>query len=196
MSDSNRLNGTVRSLDPGYEWRYEYYDYEDPVSFEGLAAHRYSIVIVFWVGLAVFVIFMFFVLTLLAKTRAPHPESREAVVTRRAHLPDCMEQLNLNVLQHNASFPSEPPLQHTSRPLLPCLVHEEERGRPGSSATTGPCGPGAGAAHMDLRVGLMGGGGAACGGPPDPFSGPAAALGAGVLTRETPENFDIPNVVH
>lgn len=33
-----------------------------------------SIVIGFWVGLAVFVIFMFFVLTLLTKTGAPHPE--------------------------------------------------------------------------------------------------------------------------
>lgn len=33
-----------------------------------------SIVIGFWVGLAVFVIFMFFVLTLLTKTGAPHQE--------------------------------------------------------------------------------------------------------------------------
>lgn len=33
-----------------------------------------SIVIGFWVGLAVFVIFMFFVLTLLTKTGAPNPE--------------------------------------------------------------------------------------------------------------------------
>lgn len=33
-----------------------------------------SIVIGFWVGLAVFVIFMFFVLMLLTKTRAPHQE--------------------------------------------------------------------------------------------------------------------------
>ncbi|XP_030201784.1 melanocortin-2 receptor accessory protein 2A isoform X1 [Gadus morhua] len=54
-----------------YVWQYEYYDDEEPVSFEGLRAHRYSIVIGFWVGLAVFVIFMFFVLTLLTKTGAP-----------------------------------------------------------------------------------------------------------------------------
>lgn len=33
-----------------------------------------SIVIGFWVGLAVFVIFMFFVLTLLTKTGVPHQE--------------------------------------------------------------------------------------------------------------------------
>ncbi|CDQ78830.1 unnamed protein product [Oncorhynchus mykiss] len=60
--------------DPDYKWTYEYYDDDEPVSFEGLKAHRYSIVIGFWVGLAVFVIFMFFVLTLLTKTGAPHPE--------------------------------------------------------------------------------------------------------------------------
>ncbi|KAA0720858.1 Melanocortin-2 receptor accessory protein 2B [Triplophysa tibetana] len=56
-----------------YEWRYEYYDDEESVFFEGLKANRYSVVIGFWVGLAVFVIFMFFVLTLLTKTGAPHP---------------------------------------------------------------------------------------------------------------------------
>ncbi|XP_043922081.1 melanocortin-2 receptor accessory protein 2 [Protopterus annectens] len=66
----------TQSKSEDYIWSYEYYDYE-PVSFEGLKAHRYSIVIGFWVGLAVFVIFMFFVLTLLTKTGAPHQESRE-----------------------------------------------------------------------------------------------------------------------
>ncbi|XP_068137685.1 melanocortin-2 receptor accessory protein 2 isoform X3 [Hyperolius riggenbachi] len=59
-----------------YTWEYEYYDYA-PVSFEGLKAHKYSIVIGFWVGLAVFVMFMFFVLTLLTKTGAPHQENLE-----------------------------------------------------------------------------------------------------------------------
>ncbi|XP_058020078.1 melanocortin-2 receptor accessory protein 2 [Ahaetulla prasina] len=56
-----------------YTWEYEYYEY-GPVSFEDLKAHKYSIVIGFWVGLAVFVIFMFFVLTLLTKTGVPHQE--------------------------------------------------------------------------------------------------------------------------
>ncbi|CAG03652.1 unnamed protein product, partial [Tetraodon nigroviridis] len=55
-----------------YIWQYEYYDDEEPVSFEGLRANRYSIVICFWVGLAVFVFFTFFVLMLLTKTRGPH----------------------------------------------------------------------------------------------------------------------------
>ncbi|XP_053565061.1 melanocortin-2 receptor accessory protein 2 [Bombina bombina] len=59
-----------------YTWEYEYYEYA-PVSFEGLKAHKYSIVIGFWVGLAVFVIFMFFVLTLLTKTGAPHQENAD-----------------------------------------------------------------------------------------------------------------------
>uniref|UniRef100_A0A8C5RAU7 Melanocortin 2 receptor accessory protein 2 n=1 Tax=Laticauda laticaudata TaxID=8630 RepID=A0A8C5RAU7_LATLA len=55
-----------------YTWEYEYYEY-GPVSFEDLKAHKYSIVIGFWVGLAVFVIFMFFVLTWLTKTGVTHP---------------------------------------------------------------------------------------------------------------------------
>nr|XP_057913578.1 melanocortin-2 receptor accessory protein 2-like isoform X2 [Doryrhamphus excisus] len=72
MSSHNRSQSSARRSD--YVWQYEYYD-EEPVSFEGLKAHRYSIVIGFWVGLAVFVIFMFFVLTLLTKTGAPHQEN-------------------------------------------------------------------------------------------------------------------------
>ncbi|KAG8582129.1 hypothetical protein GDO81_007931 [Engystomops pustulosus] len=63
-----------QSPNTDYRWEYEYYEYA-PVSFEGLKAHKYSIVIGFWVGLAVFVIFMFFVLTLLTKTGAPHQEN-------------------------------------------------------------------------------------------------------------------------
>uniref|UniRef100_A0A3Q0RR90 Melanocortin 2 receptor accessory protein 2b n=1 Tax=Amphilophus citrinellus TaxID=61819 RepID=A0A3Q0RR90_AMPCI len=75
MSDfHNRSQTSARRSD--YVWQYEYYDDEEPVSFEGLKAHRYSIVIGFWVGLAVFVIFMFFVLTLLTKTGAPHQETK------------------------------------------------------------------------------------------------------------------------
>ncbi|GAB1294503.1 Cytochrome b5 reductase 4 [Apodemus speciosus] len=62
---------------PDYTWEYEYYEI-GPVSFEGLKAHKYSIVIGFWVGLAVFVIFMFFVLTLLTKTGAPHQDNAES----------------------------------------------------------------------------------------------------------------------
>ncbi|XP_077567675.1 melanocortin-2 receptor accessory protein 2A-like [Stigmatopora nigra] len=72
MSSLNRSQSGVRRGD--YVWQYEYYD-EEPVSFEGLKAHRYSIVIGFWVGLAVFVIFMFFVLTLLSKTGSPIQEN-------------------------------------------------------------------------------------------------------------------------
>ncbi|XP_077443606.1 melanocortin-2 receptor accessory protein 2-like [Stigmatopora argus] len=75
MSALNRSQSGVRRGD--YVWQYEYYD-EEPVSFEGLKAHRYSIVIGFWVGLAVFVIFMFFVLTLLSKTGSPIQENPDA----------------------------------------------------------------------------------------------------------------------
>ncbi|XP_028997860.1 melanocortin-2 receptor accessory protein 2A-like [Betta splendens] len=76
----NRSESSARRSD--YVWQYEYYDDEEPVSFEGLKAHRYSIVIGFWVGLAVFVIFMFFVLTLLTKTGAPHQENPDSAEKR------------------------------------------------------------------------------------------------------------------
>ncbi|NXG41815.1 MRAP2 protein, partial [Psilopogon haemacephalus] len=72
---SNRTSQQALS-NSDYTWEYEYYEY-GPVSFEGLKAHKYSIVIGFWVGLAVFVIFMFFVLTLLTKTGAPHQDNAE-----------------------------------------------------------------------------------------------------------------------
>ncbi|XP_051880403.1 melanocortin-2 receptor accessory protein 2-like isoform X2 [Pristis pectinata] len=74
MSEDNPAANKTTVSNSDYIWGYEYYDYE-PVSFEGLKAHRYSIVIGFWVGLAVFVLFMFFVLTLLTKTGAPHQEN-------------------------------------------------------------------------------------------------------------------------
>ncbi|XP_032876355.1 melanocortin-2 receptor accessory protein 2 isoform X2 [Amblyraja radiata] len=74
MSTDNPTTNKTTISNSDYIWGYEYYDYE-PVSFEGLKAHRYSIVIGFWVGLAVFVLFMFFVLTLLTKTGAPHQEN-------------------------------------------------------------------------------------------------------------------------
>lgn len=73
---SNRTSPQSAS-NSDYTWEYEYYEI-GPVSFEGLKAHKYSIVIGFWVGLAVFVIFMFFVLTLLTKTGAPHQDNAES----------------------------------------------------------------------------------------------------------------------
>ncbi|CAL8287412.1 unnamed protein product [Merluccius merluccius] len=179
MSESKRINGTLRPVAAGYEWRYEYYEYEEPVSFEGLAAHQYSVVIVFWVGLAVFVIFLFFVLTLLAKTGvAPPPE--DAFGKRRAHLAaGRMEQLHLHTLQHNVAFTSDPLLcaatASSSRSLLHRQVHEEEMGKP--------------AANRDLGVGPM----AARDGPPGPAAAPETRV---LLARETAEDFGIPNVVH
>uniref|UniRef100_A0A3Q3DX05 Melanocortin 2 receptor accessory protein 2b n=1 Tax=Hippocampus comes TaxID=109280 RepID=A0A3Q3DX05_HIPCM len=74
MSSHNRSQSSARRGD--YVWQYEYYD-DEPVSFEGLKAHRYSIVIGFWVGLAVFVIFMFFVLTMLTKTGLTHDPKKD-----------------------------------------------------------------------------------------------------------------------
>uniref|UniRef100_A0A672K171 Melanocortin 2 receptor accessory protein 2b n=1 Tax=Sinocyclocheilus grahami TaxID=75366 RepID=A0A672K171_SINGR len=97
-----------------YEWHYEYYDDEEPVSFEGLRANRYSIVIGFWVGLAVFVIFMFFVLMLLTKTGAPIPDPSE----KHHGLADCV------LLGGSQAF-SLPPLPDESRSLFHFYIHEE-----------------------------------------------------------------------
>ncbi|XP_061430891.1 basic proline-rich protein-like [Lethenteron reissneri] len=44
---------------------YEEYEYEYNVSFEGLSANKYSIVIGFWIGLAAFIVFLFTALALM-----------------------------------------------------------------------------------------------------------------------------------
>ncbi|XP_051577118.1 melanocortin-2 receptor accessory protein 2A [Myxocyprinus asiaticus] len=108
-----------------YEWSYEYYDDEEPVSFEGLKAHRYSIVIGFWVGLAVFVIFMFFVLTLLTKTGAPHPEAAEPY-EKRMRLTSCAEGLRGQRVADAQTGLSRPLLEE-SRSFFHCYINEEER---------------------------------------------------------------------
>ncbi|XP_078143413.1 melanocortin-2 receptor accessory protein 2A [Centroberyx gerrardi] len=123
MSGFNRPNGTGAPPDPDYEWRYEYYD-DEPVSFEGLKAHRYSIVIGFWVGLAVFVIFMFFVLTLLTKTGAPHPDGGEPC-EKRVRLAACADL-------DDAAPPPCPRGPPSSRSLFQCFVTEEDRGSAGA----------------------------------------------------------------
>ncbi|ROJ29330.1 Melanocortin-2 receptor accessory protein 2A [Anabarilius grahami] len=158
-----------------YEWSYEYYDDEEPVSFEGLKAHRYSIVIGFWVGLAVFVIFMFFVLTLLTKTGAPHPEAAEPY-EKRMRLTSCAEGLGRQREADTRTGLSRPLLEE-SRSLFHCYINEEERdgGRVTSNA--------GGAAH-----GRMGSGG-------------LVVQSMGMETREEREaallaHFNIPNFVN
>ncbi|XP_061423861.1 melanocortin-2 receptor accessory protein 2 [Lethenteron reissneri] len=83
---SVRTPGGNRSKE--YYWDFEYYDYE-PISFEGLRAHRYSIVIGFWVGIASFVLFMFFILVMLVRSGTTDDRrrcsSRGPSVRRRAH---------------------------------------------------------------------------------------------------------------
>ncbi|XP_048349855.1 melanocortin-2 receptor accessory protein [Sphaerodactylus townsendi] len=54
-----------------YIWSYEYYvGYLDLPSVDAtkLKAHRYSIVIAFWIGLAAFVAFLFFILFYISQT--------------------------------------------------------------------------------------------------------------------------------
>ncbi|MFT7810799.1 melanocortin-2 receptor accessory protein 2A-like [Arapaima gigas] len=113
---------------PQYVWEYEYYDDGEPVSFEGLRAHRYSIVIGFWVGLAVFVIFMFFVLTLLTKTGAPHQENLDPC-EKHHHCTSCT--VDTNRPQDLESLTCPHPRQHESRSLIHCFLQEEEQGGAG-----------------------------------------------------------------
>ncbi|XP_070782348.1 melanocortin-2 receptor accessory protein 2A-like [Enoplosus armatus] len=125
MSDfHNRSQTSARRSD--YVWQYEYYDDEDPVSFEGLKAHRYSIVIGFWVGLAVFVIFMFFVLTLLTKTGAPHPENPDSAEKR--HRPgSCLVDIVSPQDENDKAFSR--PLLAESRSYFHFYINEEDQGK-------------------------------------------------------------------
>uniref|UniRef100_A0A8C9XZ07 Melanocortin-2 receptor accessory protein 2 n=1 Tax=Sander lucioperca TaxID=283035 RepID=A0A8C9XZ07_SANLU len=119
MAGVDGPNGTGASPAPDYEWRYEYYDDDEPVSFEGLKAHRYSIVIGFWVGLAVFVVFMFFLLTLLTKTGAPHPDSGQPCEKQ----PRVIGYMDTN-LNTGALFP-RPSALDSSSSLFQCFVSNE-----------------------------------------------------------------------
>uniref|UniRef100_UPI00398E6A0F melanocortin-2 receptor accessory protein isoform X2 n=1 Tax=Pristiophorus japonicus TaxID=55135 RepID=UPI00398E6A0F len=69
------INSSEGSLINGqsYEYEYEYYDLE--VSFDGLKANKYSIVIAFWVGLAVFMIFLFIILMLMSRSGSTPAQS-------------------------------------------------------------------------------------------------------------------------
>ncbi|XP_033932387.1 melanocortin-2 receptor accessory protein 2A-like [Pseudochaenichthys georgianus] len=125
MSDfHNRSQTNARRSD--YVWQYEYYDDEEPVSFEGLNAHRYSIVIGFWVGLAVFVIFMFFVLTLLTKTGAPHQENPDSAEKR--HRPgSCLVDIVSPQDENDKAFSR--PLLAESRTYFHFYINEEDQGK-------------------------------------------------------------------
>ncbi|XP_019120918.1 melanocortin-2 receptor accessory protein 2A [Larimichthys crocea] len=132
MSGTDSPNSTSASPISDYEWRYEYYDEEEPVSFEGLKAHRYSIVICFWVGLAVFVIFMFFLLTILTKTGASQPDSMAQPCEKRHRLIDYMDtELNNRVRPpHSSGLDS-------SCSLFKCYVSKEGQLSPRALWTTG-----------------------------------------------------------
>ncbi|KAM6954097.1 melanocortin-2 receptor accessory protein 2B-like [Aplochiton taeniatus] len=128
----NQSRASARGSD--YVWRYEYYDDEEPVSFEGLSAHRHSIVIGFWVGLAVFVIFMFFVLTLLTKTGAPHQDNPELAEKRT--------RLGNAAIDSPAEEPVDKafarPQLEESRSFFHFYISEEEQG---GELRQGPKGP-------------------------------------------------------
>ncbi|XP_015225225.1 PREDICTED: melanocortin-2 receptor accessory protein 2 [Cyprinodon variegatus] len=123
MSDfHNRSQVSARRSD--YIWQYEYYDDEEPVSFDGLKAHRYSIVIGFWVGLAVFVIFMFFVLTLLTKTGGPHQENPDSV-EKHQRPEGRLVEINGHLEENDKAFSR--PLLEGSRSYFNFYISEEDQ---------------------------------------------------------------------
>uniref|UniRef100_A0A1A8BF06 Melanocortin 2 receptor accessory protein 2a n=1 Tax=Nothobranchius kadleci TaxID=1051664 RepID=A0A1A8BF06_NOTKA len=119
----NRSQISARRSD--YVWQYEYYDEEVPVSFEGLKAHRYSIVIGFWVGLAVFVMFMFFVLTLLTKTGAPHQENPDSA-EKHHQRGSCLMDISSRQDENDKAFSR--PLLAGSRSYFNFYINEEDQG--------------------------------------------------------------------
>ncbi|XP_023829327.1 melanocortin-2 receptor accessory protein 2A-like [Salvelinus sp. IW2-2015] len=135
----NNYNQSRPSITRGsdYVWQYEYYDDDEPVSFEGLKAHRYSIVIGFWVGLAVFVVFMFFVLTLLTKTGAPHQENPE-LCEKRHRLGNCVVDIRCpqgdSLADEDKAFSR--PLLDESRSFF--YISKEKQGRGGAGSGCGP----------------------------------------------------------
>nr|XP_033794131.1 melanocortin-2 receptor accessory protein 2 isoform X2 [Geotrypetes seraphini]XP_033794132.1 melanocortin-2 receptor accessory protein 2 isoform X2 [Geotrypetes seraphini]XP_033794133.1 melanocortin-2 receptor accessory protein 2 isoform X2 [Geotrypetes seraphini]XP_033794134.1 melanocortin-2 receptor accessory protein 2 isoform X2 [Geotrypetes seraphini]XP_033794135.1 melanocortin-2 receptor accessory protein 2 isoform X2 [Geotrypetes seraphini]XP_033794136.1 melanocortin-2 receptor access len=118
---SNRTSQRAFS-NSDYTWEYEYYEY-GPVSFEGLRAHKYSIVIGFWVGLAVFVMFMFFVLTMLTKTGAPHQENVDPA-EKRFHLNSFVADFG-RPLESDRLFSRQ--VTEESRSLFHCYINEVEQ---------------------------------------------------------------------
>ncbi|KAM4865825.1 melanocortin-2 receptor accessory protein 2 [Thomomys bottae] len=125
---AQRLTSNRTSQQPtphsDYTWEYEYYEI-GPVSFEGLKAHKYSIVIGFWVGLAVFVIFMFFVLTLLTKTGAPHQDHAETS-EKRFRMNSFVSDFG-RPLEREKVFARQG--TEESRSLFHCYINEVEAGQ-------------------------------------------------------------------
>ncbi|XP_043542933.1 melanocortin-2 receptor accessory protein 2-like isoform X8 [Chiloscyllium plagiosum] len=118
MSEASAVANKTTVSNGDYIWRYEYYD-DEPVSFEGLKAHKYSIVIGFWVGLAVFVIFMFFVLTLLTKTGAPHQENVDLSTKQRR-----TNSFAINYIMSRSDKAFSRPENEESRSLFHYYVNE------------------------------------------------------------------------
>ncbi|XP_064025544.1 melanocortin-2 receptor accessory protein 2 isoform X2 [Pogoniulus pusillus] len=118
---SNRTSQQALSTS-AYTWEYEYYEY-GPVSFEGLRAHKYSIVIGFWVGLAVFVIFMFFVLTLLTKTGAPPHQDNADPSEKRLRLNSFVADFG-RPLEAEKVFPQQ--VAEESQSLFHFCINEAE----------------------------------------------------------------------
>ncbi|KAM4699020.1 melanocortin-2 receptor accessory protein [Discoglossus pictus] len=96
---------------PGYLEPTEYYDaYQDSLIFDysELSVNKYSIVIVFWVGIAVFVVILFLVLWYMSRTDSPHTKS---TTTERARARERGVSEGLSLLPNptRSSFQSRSP---------------------------------------------------------------------------------------
>ncbi|XP_007901741.2 melanocortin-2 receptor accessory protein 2B [Callorhinchus milii] len=79
-----------------YRFEYEYYEYEYDVSFEGLQVNKYSIVIAFWVGLAVFMIFLFIILMIMSRSGFAQVQSNSSRRTSAGkHNKQVQEEANI-----------------------------------------------------------------------------------------------------
>uniref|UniRef100_A0AAY5KUV9 Uncharacterized protein n=1 Tax=Esox lucius TaxID=8010 RepID=A0AAY5KUV9_ESOLU len=113
-----------------------------------------SIVIGFWVGLAVFVIFMFFVLTLLTKTGTPHQENPE-LCEKRHRLGNCV--VDIRCPQENSLGNEDKafsrPLLDESHSFFHFYISEEEQGRGSQGARGGGAGCRGGSQRARGRLG-------------------------------------------
>ncbi|OCT93832.1 melanocortin-2 receptor accessory protein 2A [Xenopus laevis] len=78
----NAMMADISNFSYTYE---DYYDYEDFASFDESdpKANKYSIVIALWVGLAVFVVFLFLILLYMSRTVA---RSKNTARRKRKHM--------------------------------------------------------------------------------------------------------------
>ncbi|MBN3311112.1 MRP2A protein, partial [Amia calva] len=137
-------NNPNKTRHPGrghdYTWHYEYYDYDEPVSFEGLKAHRFLLIAPWWCGRKVRILSLISILLscILKKDKVkPGGQARRnpEPCEKRHHLTRCAVDVGCGQdLDHHG----RPSLAvEESRSLFHCYINEGEqgaRGKQGSKA--------------------------------------------------------------